>query len=98
MWTRTLRENRVANMVQLQVVRPSHDAALIESGVPSDFSGTPTLIQDESGSLQPETRKMRIGGVGHVHTVVQGDAKVLNHYILLTSLFFIVECDFACQP
>jgi hypothetical protein len=79
--TRALCGNGVPDVVELHIVHPSHNGALIESGMTSDFSGAPAFPKNKSGRFQTETRKMRIGGIWHVHTVRGGDAKVLNHYM-----------------
>ena len=70
----------MTHMMEPQVLNPPDDAALVEAGVSGDRPGTPAFVQDRSCCLQTEARKMRISRIGHVHTVSQGDAKVLNHY------------------
>src|SRR6185295_5263574 len=76
MGTGTQGRDRVAHVMLLQIVHPPDDAALVESGVTGYLTGAPTPVDDEPGCFQAETGKVRIGGVGHVHTVRGGDAKV----------------------
>lgn len=84
MRTGTLSGNGMSNMVELRILHPSDNRALVKARVASNLSRTPSFLDDESGGLETETWEMGIGGVGHVHTVRRGDAKVLSHYILLT--------------
>ena len=86
MWTGTLRRNGVADMVEFHIVHPSNNGALIESCVTSNLSCTPTFVDDQSRRFKTQAWKMWISGVGHVHTVSRGDAKVLNHYIQMTKM------------
>ena len=80
-------------MIQLRIVHPPNNRTLVETSVSSDLSGTPALVEHESGRLETETGKMRILSIWHVHTVSQGDAKVLNHYKPLThKKYYVIIC------
>ncbi len=80
MGSEAFRRNGMTNVMQLHVIHPADDAALIKTRVTGNFPSAPIFVENEPGCLQTQTRKVRIGGVRHVHTVRRGDAKALSHY------------------
>lgn len=63
---------------------PSCDRALVVASVASDLSRTPSFKHHEPRCFHAQLGKLRIGCVGHVHILREGDAKVLNHGKRLT--------------
>ena len=72
-----------------RLLDPAHNGTLVVSGVSSDLTRTPAIVDYELSRFHAKAWNILICGVRHTHSVLSlGDAKLLNHNEALTIIIF----------